>query len=189
MRITPLDLRNHRFPRRMGGYDREEVDSFLQVAAEDYEAALRRVEQQAARIRELEQRVLDLSANEKVVQETLSTVHRLSEDLKRTAIKEAEVIVGEAEIRGEKVLEAAHRRAAKLADDIREMKVLKIRLSAAVRSTIETHLELLETLATEPAVEVPPPAARIAPLPRPALAPAPAPAAAAPAAPPRAPKP
>lgn len=153
MRITPLDMRNHRFPRRMGGYDREEVDSFLQVAAEDYEAALRRVEQQAARIRELEQRIEDLSANEKIVQNTLATAQKLSEDLKRTAVKEAEVIVGEAEIRGEKVLEAAHRRAAKLADDIREMKLVKTRLSAAVRAAIETHLGLLETLAADPPEE------------------------------------
>jgi cell division initiation protein len=167
MRITPLDMRNQSFPRRMGGYDREEVDGFLQVAAEDYEAALRRVEQQAARIRELEQRIGDLSANEKIVQTTLATVQKLSEDLKRTAVKEAEVIVGEAEIRGEKVLEAAHRRAAKLSDDIREMKLVKTRLSAAVRSTIETHLGLLETLAAEPPEESAT-TARVAVLSRPA---------------------
>jgi cell division initiation protein len=166
MRITPLDLRNHRFPRRMGGYDREEVDGFLQIAAEDYEGALRRVEQQTARIRELEQRIEDLSANEKIVQNTLATAQKLSDDLKRTAVKEAEVIVGEAEIRGEKVLEAAHRRAAKLTDDIREMKLLKTRLAAAVRSAIETHLSLLETLAADPS-EDPGAAARMAPVARP----------------------
>ena len=34
----------------------------------------------------------------------------LSEELKRTAIKEAEVLLGEAEIRAEKILDAAHRR-------------------------------------------------------------------------------
>ena len=150
MRITPLDMRNHRFARRMGGYDREEVDGFLQVAAEDFEAALRRLEQQAARVRELEQRVEELSANEKIVQNTLATVQKLSEDLKRTAVKEAEAIVGEAELRGEKVLEAAHRRATKLSDDIREMRMLKTRLAASVRSVIETHLGLLETLAADP---------------------------------------
>ena len=42
------------------------------------------------------------------------------------------------------------RRAAKLAEDIREMKQLKTRLSAAVRATIETHLGLLEGLAADP---------------------------------------
>jgi cell division initiation protein len=165
MRLTPLDLRSHRFPRRMGGYDRDEVDGFLQIAAEDYEAALRRLEQQAARIRELEQRVQDLSANEKVVQDTLATAQKLSEDLKRTAVKEAEVIVGEAEVRGEKVLEAAHRRAAKLADDIREMKMLRTGLAAAVRAAIETHLGLLESLTADSPEEAQAGAPRPAPEP------------------------
>jgi cell division initiation protein len=158
MRITPLDLRNHRFQRRMRGYDRVEVDDFLQVASEDYETALRKTDQQAARIRELEQRVQDLSANEKIVQDILATAQKLSDDLKRTAVKEAEVLIGEAEIRGEKVLEVAHRRAAKLADDIREMKLVKMRLSAAVRSAIQTHLALLETLASDPPEEAAAPA-------------------------------
>jgi cell division initiation protein len=150
MRITPLDLRNHRFPRRLMGHASEEVDQFLRLVSEDYEAALRTMEQQREQIIRLEQRVEELAASAEVLQETLTTAQKLSEDLKRTSMKEAEVIVSEAEIKGEKILDAAHRRAAKLAEDIREMKLLKTRLSAAVRAAIETHLGLLEGLATEP---------------------------------------
>jgi hypothetical protein len=47
------------------------------------------------------------------------------------------------------------------------MKLVKIRLSAAVRSTIESHLGLLETLAADPPDESLA-AARVAPLRRPA---------------------
>lgn len=149
MRITPLDLRNHVFPRRMTGYAREEVDDFLRMVAEDYESALREMQKQREQLIRLEARLEELSANEQVLQDTLTMAQKLSEDLKRTAIKEAEVIVSEAEIKGEKVLDAAHRRAASLAEDIREMKLLKGRLSASVRAAIETHLGLLEGLAAE----------------------------------------
>jgi cell division initiation protein len=150
MRITPLDLRNHRFPRRVAGYAQEEVDDFLRLVAEDYEAALREAEAQREQVTRLEQRVEELGINEKILQETLITAQKLSEDLKQTSIKEAEVIVGEAEVKGEKILDAAHRRAAKLAEDIREMKQLKTRLSTAVRAAIDTHLGLLEGLAANP---------------------------------------
>lgn len=150
MRITPLDLRNHRFPRRMTGYAPAEVDEFLRMVAEDYEGALREIERQREQLIRLETRVDELAANEQVLQDTLTMAQKLSEDLKRTAMKEAEVTVSEAEIRGEKVLEAAHRRAAQLAEDIREMKQLKGQLSAAVRVAIETHLGLLESLAADP---------------------------------------
>lgn len=150
MRITPLDLRNHRFPRSLGGYDREEVDEFLRLVAEDYETALRQIEQQRDRLARVEARLAELEANEEILQETLTTAQKLSEDLKRTAMKEAEVLVSEAEVKGEKILDAAHRRAAKLAEDIREMRQLKTRLGAAVRAAIETHLGLLEGLASDP---------------------------------------
>lgn len=157
MRITPLDVRNHDFPKRLSGYDREEVDSFLRMVAEDYEAALRECQTLREQASRLEGRVQELSANETLLQETLTTAQFLSEDLKRTAVKEAEVLVGQAEIKGEKVLEAAHRRAASLAEDIREMKLLRSRLATTLRQVIETHLGLLDSLATgepgDPAVE------------------------------------
>ena len=150
MRITPLDLQNHRFPRRVAGYAQEEVDDFLRLVAEDYEAVLREAEAQREQVARLEQRVEELGVNEQILQETLITAQKLSEDLKQTSMKEAEVIVSEAEVKGEKILDAAHRRAANLAEDIREMKQLKTRLSTAVRAAIETHLGLLEGLAENP---------------------------------------
>lgn len=153
MRITPLDIRNHEFQRRVSGYDREEVDRFLRMVSEDYESALRRVESMRQQIQELEGRVSDLQANEQLLQQTLTTAQALSDDLKNTAMREAEIMISEAEIKGEKVLEAAHRRAAKLAEDIREMKRLRTRLAGALRSTIERHLHMLEHLAEEPSAE------------------------------------
>jgi cell division initiation protein len=77
------------------------------------------------------------------------TAQEVSEDLRRTAAKEAEVLLAEAEVKAEKVLDAAHRRVAKLAEDIREMRGLRTRLAASVRSAIETHLALLEGLADD----------------------------------------
>jgi len=149
MRITPLDIRNHPFRKRVSGYDREEVDAFLQMIAEDYEDLLRESEGLREQTLRLEVRVSDLAANEHLLQETLTTAQKLSEDLKRTAVKEAEVVVCEAEIKGEKILAAAHRRAAKLADEIREMKSLRTRVSENVRAAIETHMSLLDGLMAE----------------------------------------
>ena len=150
MRITPLDVRNHVFPRRWSGYDREEVDAFLRMVSGDYELALREVHEMREKIGALEQRVQELLGNERLLQETLTTAQHLSEDLKQTAMKEAELRISEAEIQGEKVLDAAHRRAARLAEDLREMKLVRARVSASLRATLEHHLKLVEHLAAEP---------------------------------------
>jgi cell division initiation protein len=149
LRLTPLDIQNHRFATRLRGLDPVEVESFLSLLAEDYEALLRERDALADRLRTLERRVEDLSQNEKLLQETLVTAQTLSEDLKRTAMKESEVLVSEAEVKAEKVLDAAHRRAAKLAEDIRTMRQLRGRLAVALRQTLQTHMQLLETLSKD----------------------------------------
>jgi cell division initiation protein len=150
VRITPLDVRKHAFPKRFSGYASDEVDSFLGMVADDFEDLLRDSEELREKVIRLEVRVADLAANESIQQDTLTTAQRMAEDLKQVAIKEAEVLLGEAEIRAEKVLDAAHRRASKLAVDLREMKQLRTRLSASVRAAIETHLGILDGLTEAP---------------------------------------
>ena len=79
----------------------------------------------------------------------------MTEELARTAEREAELRLAEVEIRAEKILDASHRRAARLAQDIREMRGLRSRLAEALRSAAETHIALLETLESDPAQDDP----------------------------------
>lgn len=150
MRMTPLDVQSHRFRRRVSGLDPDEVKSFLAMVAEDYESLLRENESQRDRIHRLETQVAELSANEALLKETLVSAQAMSEDLRRSAVKESEVLLGEAEVRAEKILDAAHRRAAALSEDIREMRALRSRLAGALRAAIETHLSLVEAIEADP---------------------------------------
>jgi cell division initiation protein len=151
--MTPLDVKNHRFERRFSGYHRSEVDAFLCLLAEDYESLLREIGTQRDRISQLGNRVEELMADEKLLKQTLLSAHEMTEDLKETAIRESKLLVSEAEVKAEKILDASHRRAARLAEDIREMRGLRSRLAAALRSTIETHLALIESLEEAPGEE------------------------------------
>jgi hypothetical protein len=74
----------------------------------------------------------------------------MKQDMRATAQKECEAVIGEAEIRAEKILDASHRRAARLAENIREMRGLRISLAEALRSSIDTHLGLIENLSNDP---------------------------------------
>lgn len=150
MRLTPLDLQNHRFSHRLRGYDPGEVDEFVKLVGEDYESLVRENETLHESVRGLELRVAELSGQEGRLRETLVTAQTLTEDLKRTAIMEAEMKVGEAELRAERILDAAHRRSAKLNEEIRELRLLRTRLGSSLRATLETHSVMLEGLLTEP---------------------------------------
>ncbi len=120
------------------------------MVAEDYEGLLREIDGLRQQVIRLEVTVEELESNETILQKTLTTAQRLSDDLKQSSTAQAEVLIGQAEIRGEKILDAAHRRAAQLAADIREMKNLRCRIAADVRTTLQTHLTLLEGLVNDP---------------------------------------
>jgi cell division initiation protein len=150
MRMTPLDVQSHKFAHRLRGYDPEEVEAFLRIVSEDYEGLVLDTASQADRIRRLEVRLEQLVAQEDLLKETLVSAQAMTEELRRTAEREAELRLAEVEVRAEKILDASHRRAARLAQDIREMRVLRSRLAESFRSAAETHLSLLETLESDP---------------------------------------
>jgi cell division initiation protein len=150
MRMTPLDVQSHQFAHRLRGYDPEEVDAFLRIVSEDYEGLVLETASQSDRIRRLEIRIAELSAQEDLLKETLVSAQAMTEELRGTAEREAELRLAEVEVRAEKILDASHRRAAHLAQDIREMRALRVRLAESFRSAAETHLSLLETLETDP---------------------------------------
>lgn len=154
MRLTPLDIQNHRFSPRFRGVDESEVESFLKLVAEDYESLQRERDKLDERVKSIEARCEELSGNEKMLQDTLVTAQALSEDLKATAIRECESRVAEAELQAEKIMQASHRRAARLADDVRELKGMRTRLGEAIRANIETHLALLESLVDDAGEEI-----------------------------------
>ncbi|MBI3597157.1 MAG: DivIVA domain-containing protein [Nitrospirae bacterium] len=62
MKITPLDIQQAGFKVRMRGYDRQEVDSFLDAITEDYEALVR--ENNAEEMKHVAQKDADLVMKE-----------------------------------------------------------------------------------------------------------------------------
>ena len=155
MRMTPLDVQSHQFATRFRGFDPDEVTAFLRIVSEDYESLVRATESQADLILRLETRIEDLSAQEHLLKETLLSAQSMTEEMSRTAEREAEVRLAEVEVRAEKILDASHRRSARLAQDIREMRALKTRLAESLRSAAETHMALLDTLEADPEKENP----------------------------------
>jgi cell division initiation protein len=150
MRMTPLDIQNHHFARRFSGCDVEEVTTFLHMVADDYESLLIENEKLRDRAHQLDKRVEELASGEKILRTTLVSAQAMSDELRQSAVRETDVLLGEAELRAEKILDAAHRRSARLAQEIREMRNLRKSLASALRASIEMHLGLIENLDSDP---------------------------------------
>ncbi len=149
MRITPLEIQSHRFGRRLRGFDPEEVEVFLRMVTEDYEALLRENEAQRSRIAHLEERVAALAGQEKLLQETLLNAQSMTDKMRLAAEKECEVLLAETELRAEKIIDASHRRAGRLAENIRELRGLRSQIAESLRAVLDTHLGLIENLTVD----------------------------------------
>ena len=64
--------------------------------------------------------------------------------MKENALKSAELIIAEAEVKAEKILNKAHNRLAQLHEDIAELKRQRMQIEVQIGSIIEAHTKLLE---------------------------------------------
>jgi cell division initiation protein len=144
MRITPHDIRQQQFSSKMlKGYDPQEVDAFLDDVAEDYEAVLKEVALLKEQIAAQEERARGVTERERTLQDTLVTTQRLVDEMKNNARREAELILREAELSGEKAVEAARAEEGKIRADIMALKRTRRQLVEEVMATLDRYHRIL----------------------------------------------
>jgi len=145
VRITPMDIRQQQFTVRLfRGFDVQEVDTFLEDLAADYETLLKENTLLKEQLQTLEERARGLEDRERVLQETLLTTQKVMEEMKESARREATLVVREAELKGEKVVEAARTVEASIQADVEALKRMRRQLAESVRTTIEMYQRLLD---------------------------------------------
>lgn len=131
--ITPLDMRQARFSSALRGFDKDDVTTFLQEAAEGYDHALRENERLRMEIVRLETSLNQFRELEGSLKATLMNAQKVADDMRENAQKEAERIVREAEGRVELMMQKAQ---TKTEDIEREIDGLRIK-----RHEAETNIE------------------------------------------------
>ena len=145
MRITPMDIREQQFTVKMfRGFDVQEVDTFLEDLAEDYETLLKENQLLKEQLQAMEERARGLEDRERVLQETLVTTQRVTEEMKESARREAALLVREAELRGEKTVQAAQTSEAAIQAQVTALKRMRRQLAEGLRTTIEMYQRLLD---------------------------------------------
>ncbi|MFQ5896924.1 MAG: DivIVA domain-containing protein [Candidatus Methylomirabilia bacterium] len=166
MRISPPDIRQQQFSVKLfRGFDMDEVDTFLNEVAEDYEHLLRENSLLKEQLAASEERARGYKDLERTIKETLLTSQRLAEELKETARREAEelressgraaeelrdsarkeaqFLLRDAELQGEKLMEEARAEAAKIQNDILMLKRTRRQLAEGLRSTVDMYQTLI----------------------------------------------
>jgi len=73
MKITPLDVGNHRFPRRWRGYDPGEVDIFLEMVGQEMEEIIQENRYLTEELKKKSAQLSEFKEKEQVLKETMIT--------------------------------------------------------------------------------------------------------------------
>lgn len=155
MNLTPLDIQKQTFSKSFKGYHLDEVRAYLHLIAEEIERLVRDVDRLARENAMLREDLDDHSQRERILKDTLLSAQKVSEDVRATARKEAELIVKDAELLSERLISQAMDRVADLERSIQDLKVQRKATRNKVQGTIETVQQLLALDAEEEANELP----------------------------------
>lgn len=144
MKITPLDIQQQQFKTRFRGFDVREVDAFLERIAETVEGFQKKNEDLGEEVRRLELEIQGYRKREETFKRALLNSQKVLDQMKDNARKSAELIIAEAEVTAEKILNKAHNRLAQLHEDIAELRRQRTQIEVQISSIIEAHSRLLE---------------------------------------------
>ncbi|MFV1979574.1 MAG: DivIVA domain-containing protein [Rhodothermia bacterium] len=162
MKLSPLDVRKQEFSRGMRGYDVDEVRAFLSTVASQMDELMEEQERFQNQLDDQKGKMGHLEDVQEALQATLNLARQNSEDTRKAAMSKAEMILHEAQLKGEEILKKAEREIDKLRAEITHLETRRDQILAKLRSVLSAELEMLESLRPEPADRQAEPAAELA---------------------------
>jgi len=144
MKLTPSDVQRQTFGTRFRGFDPDEVRAFLAAVAEEMAALQRERDHIEQQLRHLELIVGEHREREAILKNTLLTAQKVAEDIRDVARKEADTVVKQAEIQGDRLLELAQGRAHEEERGILELRGHRTALRTDIRALVTRLTHLLD---------------------------------------------
>lgn len=102
--ITPMDIHNKTFSRKLRGYAEDEVNSFLEEVVSDYERIYREHREMEEQMDTLKTKLSNYEKMEATMSSTLVMAQETADNVKKSAQKEAELIIREAQAQRKQIL-------------------------------------------------------------------------------------
>lgn len=120
MRITPIEIRQKEFEKNFRGYDKDEVNAFLQTLSQEWERILEENRDMRYRLESTQREVEKLREVESSLFKTLKTAEDTGASMIEQASKTAELQVRESNIKAEEILAQARERAKSIVEKAEE---------------------------------------------------------------------
>lgn len=108
--ITPMDIHNKTFSRKLRGFAEDEVNSFLEEVVSDYERIYREHREMEEQMDTLKTKLANYEKMEATMSATLVMAQETAENVKQNAQKEADLIIREAKAQAAQIVSDADAR-------------------------------------------------------------------------------
>lgn len=160
MALSPLDIHNKEFAYGFRGYDKDEVNSFLDQIIKDYELTIREKTALKNKVSDLEERLGHFIEIEETLNKSIVIAQETADELKNNARNEAKLIIKEAEKNADRIVDEALSKSRKIAMETEELsrqaKVFRTRFKMLIDGQYEmlNNQDWDEFISTDPLDEV-----------------------------------
>lgn len=143
MKITPLEIRQKDFEKKLRGYDKDEVNAFLQSLSNEWERVLEENKELSLKLSQAEKEVSKLREVESSLFKTLKTAEDTGANVIDQANKAAELHMKETKMNAEALLNESKNKARAMIEQA-EMEARQIieELQDAVKSIEQNHRDI-----------------------------------------------
>lgn len=146
MRITPLDIRKQPFRKTLMGFDPDEVNSFLEMVAGEFENLIKQNNDLATELKAINGKLEDYVKIEKTLNQTLLTAQKATDEARVNAQKEAELILKDAQLRAQRFEDDARKRVHQLEGELITLRNQRDSFLSRFHAVLKAQMDLLETI-------------------------------------------
>lgn len=146
MHITPLEIRKHPFRTVFRGLDPDQVNSFLQQIATEIEELRGENNQYGSKVKELVTHLERYRRIEETLNETLLTAQRATDDARANAMKEAELIIKDAQVRADRYEHEVHDRVHQLRVEMASLEAQKEGFLMRYSSLLKDQVNFIDVM-------------------------------------------
>ncbi len=148
--LTPLDMENKRFRKKLFGYSEIEVEEFLTEIIENYEKLYKENIEVREKNSVMSESLKHYKSIEDTLQKTLIAAQSTGEDIKKNACEKADNIIKEAEIRASQIVSETNQEITRLTYKYEELRRNYNIFKNKLESICKTQIEILQDIDIEP---------------------------------------
>ncbi len=144
MRITPLNIRQQQFNKSLRGYNAEEIHSFLEKLADEFDTLLRENESLKKNLEDANAQLAEFKRIEKNLQDTLLKAQENSARAIESTKKQVNLMIKEAEIKAAQMIEKSREQADEIRNSIIKLREERDLILSKLKAIVSTQSNLLE---------------------------------------------